>query len=301
MARFTIKEIETLSGIRSHTLRIWEQRYGILKPGRTDTNIRYYNDQDLKQALNISILNAGGYKISAIARMTPGEMQQAVLTAGSGSSPDEAQVQTLVSTMLELDENGFSRELATGILQRGVERAMAELIFPLLNRVGLLWQTGCIHVAHEHFITNLVKQKLYVAIDGQAWKEASHGERYLLFLREGEPHEIGLLLANYMLRVRGHKVLYLGQGLPLAELREAVAMFQPQHIVTALTNAFPEGELHTFITTLAREWPDARIACMGRQVDQQQAVFPAHVSVIQQVHEFAGWIEEREHRSRIRK
>jgi MerR family transcriptional regulator, light-induced transcriptional regulator len=209
VAIFSIKDIEAVSGIRCHTLRIWEQRYGIITPKRTDSNIRYYDDEDLKSILNISILNKNGYKISEIAKLGKEEMQDLILHLSHQQSSYTNQVNELISSMIAYDEFGFNTALSRSILQLGLEQAMLQVVFPFLNEIGIMWQVGSIHPSHEHFATNIIKQKLYVAIDGNLGRYVENRKRFLLFLPENEQHSLGLLYANYLLRTRGHDVLFL--------------------------------------------------------------------------------------------
>lgn len=292
LAKFSIKDIETVSGIKSHTLRVWEQRYGIIRPKRTDTNIRYYDDQDLKLILNISILNSNGYKISEIAAMSAEQIQQAVLKVSETDRKFDSQVKSLVSTMLTLDERGFHYILSTNILQLGLEQTFIHIVIPFLQEVGLLWQIGSIHVAHEHFITNLIKQKLYVAVDGQNATQHTTGKKFLLFLREGEPHEIGLLFANFMLRARGHQVIYLGQSLPHHELQEVFAVYNPQYVLTSLTSSLTSEELTQFANDLSGLWPQATVILTGSQLHGRTIPVKSNVTLVNDMAYFTALLDE---------
>lgn len=207
MSVYSIRDLEQLSGIKAHTLRIWEQRYNIVSPKRTDSNIRYYDDVDLKLILNISLLKDHGFKISHIAEMSEAEMKGEIIKITSKSNSSSEQVQALTLAMIELDEERFDKIISTNVLQLGFERTMMQIIYPFLVRVGVLWQTGAIHPAQEHFISNLIRQKLIVAIDGQVVKHNPNAKKFLLFLPEGELHELSLLFANYLVKSRNHKVI----------------------------------------------------------------------------------------------
>ncbi|MBX7206414.1 MAG: MerR family transcriptional regulator [Bacteroidia bacterium] len=292
MSKFSIKDIESVTGIKSHTLRVWEQRYGIIKPKRTETNIRYYDDEDLRLVLNISTLNNNGIKISGIAKMTPEQIEKAVSKVSETNKEHSHQVKLLVSSMLMLNEAGFNNILSTNILQLGLEGTMTQVIFPFMSEVGVLWQIGSIQPAHEHFITNLIKQKLYVAIDGQVLKEEPGKEKFLLFLREGEPHELGLLFANYMLRARGHQVIYLGQSLPHSELKEVFAFHSPGYVITSLTSAIHPKDLDSFVTELAFSWPEATILLFGKQIENAELKTPKNVQLMRDVSHFTSFINQ---------
>ncbi|MBI1221261.1 MAG: MerR family transcriptional regulator [Bacteroidetes bacterium] len=263
MSNFSIKDLETITGIKAHTIRIWEQRYGLIQPQRTDTNIRTYSDEDLRFILNVSILNKHGMKISEIVKMDKESIRLKVLSLSEKDSAHSAQIKALISSMFSLDEVEFNRILANLILRMGLEEAMIQIIFPFLNEIGILWMTGSIHPAHEHFISNLIRQKLFVAIDGQTGLHSPSGKKFLLFLPEGEPHEIGLLFANYMLRARGHEVIYLGQNLPFTDLQSVLNVYEPEYIFTILTSGLSESEVQDLVDTLSTTWPEAVIFVSG--------------------------------------
>ncbi|MEM6347663.1 MAG: MerR family transcriptional regulator, partial [Bacteroidota bacterium] len=210
MGTYSIKDLEQLSGIKAHTLRVWEQRYGIIQPSRTPTKIRYYDDADLRLVLNISFLNRNGHKISKIAKMTGDEIQNTVMRISDSNLEFPNQVNALVIAMVNLDEERFEKIISTNTLQFGFENTMLHIIYPFLERIGILWQTGSINPAHEHFMSNLIRQKLIVAIDGQIRSQNPNASKYLLFLPEGEQHELSLLFSAYIIKSRHNKVIYLG-------------------------------------------------------------------------------------------
>lgn len=290
MGKFSIKDIEAITGIKGHTLRIWEQRYGIIKPKRTDTNIRYYEDDDLKILLNISLLNSNGYKISEIARLNADEITNLILNINSTETQYSASIKSMVICMLNFDEAGFHRLLTTCTLQHGFENCMMHVIFPFLHQVGILWQVGSIHPSHEHFVTNLIKQKLYVAIDGQIGKENINSKTFLLFLAENEQHSIGLLFANYLLRSRGHKVLYLGQQVPLSDLSNAFTGYKPDYIFSVLTSAQETNFKQQLIIFLSSNWPNSQIILTGTQVNNCELEPAPNVLILKKVYEFVDFV-----------
>lgn len=293
VSKFSIKDIETITGIKAHTLRVWEQRYNFLTPKRTDTKIRYYDDDDLRFILNISILNNHGIKISEIAKMSYQKIQEMVLLVSEKDSQYENQVKALISSMFSLDENAFNKILTSCILKLGLESTMTEIVFPFLHQIGIMWLTGSVHPAHEHFITNLIRQKLYVAIDAQTGKINGEGKRFLLFLPEGEPHEIGLLFANYMLRSRGHQVIYLGQNLPHEDLKNVFDFYEPEYVFTTVTSAFAEEDIQAFLDHLQESWPKANIWVTGSQVVcREDLKIPSNLSVIKNVPDMASMINK---------
>lgn len=265
LGTFSIKDIEAITGIKCHTLRIWEQRYGIIVPKRSETNIRYYDDRDLKTLLNISVLNENGYKISEIAKMQPEDMAEKVLHLSQQSTAFKIHIRSFISAMMSFDETGFHKLLNTYILQYGLEASFLNIVFPFLQEVGVLWQVGTILPSHEHFVSNIIKQKLYVAIDGQVGKMNANRRKFLLFLPESEKHSLGLLFANYLIRARGHEVLYLGQEVPLADLRDAFSKENPDYILTMMTAAQPDIDKQAFVEFLTSNWPESHIILTGAQ------------------------------------
>ncbi len=275
MARFSIRDIEKFTGVKAHTLRIWEQRYNILTPKRTDTNIRYYDDADLKQLLGISILLNNGYRISKAACMCRADVDGKVreITEQSVSVPN--QIMGLVSAMLELDEQTFNRLLNTQILQFGFEQTIIKVLFPFLRHLGMLWMTGTVHPAHEHFVSNLIKQKLYVAIEGQVPKYGQDSLKFLLYLPEGESHEIGLLFANYVLRCRGHQTIYLGQNTPEEDIVQVFELYNPDVVFLTVTACSTIDEMPSFIEHTAALWKNKQIYIAGKMCDGLKEHLPA--------------------------
>jgi DNA-binding transcriptional MerR regulator len=283
MSNYSIKDLEQLSGIKAHTLRIWEQRYDILKPERTDTNIRTYDDKDLKLVLNIALLKDHGYKISEISKMEVDEMSKEVMLISDKQLNYPDQIHALTISMLDLDEERFEKIVSTNTLQFGFENMMINIIYPFLSRIGTLWITSSIGPAQEHFISNLIRQKLIVAIDGQLPSLKAGSKKYLLYLPEGEMHEIGLLFGNYIIRSRQNKVVYLGQSLPFNELIFAHKMHKPDYIFTVITAVPGQDEIQRYVYRLAKEFPTTKILLAGFQVVGQDIDCPDNVEVMTQI------------------
>lgn len=292
MAQYSIRELEHLSGIKAHTIRIWEQRYNILQPKRTPTNIRYYDDADLRTILNISLLNAQGYKISRIAKMSPAEVAQEVMQLCGTAQPLPLQSNALLMAMISLDEEQLNKTLFTAVLQLGFEKTMLELVYPFLDKIGILWQTGNINPVHEHFVSNVVRQKLLVAIDGQVVRVQPGAKRYLLFLPEGELHELSLLFMFYLLRARQQQVLYLGQSLPFSDLQIACNTFRPDVICVAMTIIPAPDDVQTFLNDLSASFPDTRIYAYGYQAQHDFLVFPENVRKLTRITDFIRMLDE---------
>jgi DNA-binding transcriptional MerR regulator len=291
MSLYSIKDLEHLSGIKAHTLRIWEQRYNIVVPKRTDTNIRYYDDSDLKLILNISLLKDHNYKISQIAEMNDDEMKREVMKITEKSTKSEEQIQALTLAMIDLDEDRFEKLISTSILQTGFERTMLNVIYPFLVRIGYLWQTGSINPAQEHFISNLIRQKLIVAIDGQIIHPDKHNSTYMLYLPEGELHELSLLFANYILKSRNHRVLYLGQSLPFPDLQEVYKIHKPKYLMTVITSAPLEEGVQNYLYKISKSFPNSDILVSGYQVVGQDWKIPDNVVVINKIEDLIDFVD----------
>lgn len=283
MSSYSIKDLEQLSGIKAHTLRIWEQRYSIITPKRTDTNIRTYDDQDLKLVLNISLLKDHGYKISEISKMSIEDMYREVVKISDRQQNYPDQIHALTLSMIDLDEERFEKIVSTNILQFGFENTMIHIIFPFLNRIGTLWVTGSVGPAQEHFISNLIRQKLIVAIDSQANNQRPDGKKYMLFLPEGELHEINLLFSNYVIRARYNKVIYLGQSLPFNELAFAYNLHKPDYLFTSITSVPANHEVQPYVDQLVSAFPESHLLLTGYQVIGQDITIPDNATIINQI------------------
>ena len=283
MSNYSIRDLEQLSGIKAHTLRIWEQRYNIIAPKRTDTNIRLYDDQDLKLVLNISLLKEHGYKISEISKLSLDEMNGEVLAIADRKLNYPDQIHALTLSMIDLDEDRFEKIVGTNFLQFGFENTMINIIYPFLSRIGTLWTTGSIGSAQEHFITHLIRQKIIVAIDGQVVKNRLDSKRFMLYLPEGELHEINLLFASYLIRARNHRVIYLGQTLPFQELVFAYEVHKPDYIFTAITSSPPNDEIQSYVTRLCKQFPNCHLLLTGYQVIGQDIQTEANGTIINKI------------------
>jgi DNA-binding transcriptional MerR regulator len=249
--KYLIRDFEALSGIKAHTIRIWELRYGILKPKRSDTNIRRYNDDELKYLLNISLLNKNGFKISKLASMEKSEIDEKVKALTNSNFAYPVQINALIMAMVQLDEHSFERVLNVNIAQLGFEVSIEQIIFPFLEQIGVMWQTGSINPAQEHFITNLIRQKIIVHIDKLKQAPAGYVAKSLLFLPEDEFHEITLLYLDYHLKKHRHHVLYLGQNVPLKDVYAATEVFNPQNVFSIFTQRPTEKQMEKYTTDLA--------------------------------------------------
>lgn len=241
MNTYSMSQVETLTGIKSHTLRIWERRYDFLKPMRTETNIRFYSDQELRKLLNISILTNRGYRISKIDKMTDEELNVLIIELNSNPSGEfEEEINLLVLSMLEMNEEDFDIVFKRHVMRKGLLSTVINLIYPFLDHVGVLWTTYRTIPAQEHFISNLVRQKIITAIDSIP-DPKSDARKLILFLPEREHHEIGLLLAQYIAKDLGWKVYYLGQNVPLANIRDVHDIVVADLMMTMFVTPIREG------------------------------------------------------------
>jgi DNA-binding transcriptional MerR regulator len=290
VSTYSIKDLEQLSGIKAHTLRIWEQRYNLLQPKRTDTNIRFYDDDDLKLILNVALLNDNGVKISKIASMTSNELREEVMKLTERSLTHDDQIHALTICMIGMDEERFDKILSTNILKLGFEQTMLNVIYPFMSKIGVLWQTGAINPAQEHFISNLVRQKLIVAIDGQIPQRG--GKKFLLFLPEGELHEISILFASYLIKSKGHKVIYLGQSTPNDDLLAVYKLHQPEYLLTVITTSPSSEYVQEYIHALSERFGQAQILVTGYQVLGQDLTFPTNVVQMSYIRDIKDLLEE---------
>jgi MerR family transcriptional regulator, light-induced transcriptional regulator len=277
---YSIKDIEYITGIKAHTIRIWEQRYHLLIPKRSETNIRYYDDADLRFLLNVSLLNNNGIKISHIADMSKEEISQKCNELAHASHEVNG-LDTLTDTMMAFDEKGFKTVLSQHVMEHGMEDTMSKLIFPFLERCGILWITGKVQPAHEHFVSNLIRQKLHVAIENHEHIISENQKKFLLFIPSGETHDIGLLFASYMLRSRGQKVIYLGSSLPYEDLRSIMKTHRPDFLFSTITAISSKINIQHFVDTLSKEWQDTTILLSGNQIlNKRDLEVPANVQLV---------------------
>ncbi|MCK5820349.1 MAG: MerR family transcriptional regulator [Bacteroidales bacterium] len=257
--KYSIKNLERLTGIKAHTIRMWEKRYGIIKPERTETNIRFYNDADLQKLLNISILNKNGHKISHISAMASEEIVLAVSGLSASNEIVDADINSMIVAALDLQEEQFEVVLNSCLIKLGFERTFCDVIFPLLEKLGIMWQIGRISACQERFITNLIRQKLLVAIDGITGAGVDLKGTFLMLMPIGHDKDIGLLFANYLARKNGYKVVYLGSSVPIEHLRslDVPERFSQLFISLSLPVSLPE--ISSYLKQLREVFPKQAI------------------------------------------
>lgn len=276
MNEFTIKDLENLSGIKAHTIRIWEQRYSFLKPKRTGTNIRYYCNDELKTILNIALLNKYGFKISHIDRMRPDEIKEKILSLGDATAVQERVVNELVLEMAELNMDKFEKIITGYISSKGAERTVIQIIFPFLEKIGILWQTGHINPAQEHLVSNIIRQKLIAAIETTT-PRTRLDKTFLLFLPEGEHHELGLLFVHYLLKNRGAAVIYLGANVPLKDAAYVIKLKTPDIVFVHLTSTASGFQFDKFLQNIDRQFESIPTILSGHLTQHYHKKLPGSV------------------------
>lgn len=276
---FSIKELESLSGIKAHTIRIWEQRYNFLKPSRTLTNIRTYSNEDLKTILTVALLNKHGFKISRIDAMAPDEWRQQVLHLTSSEAQDEQLVNDLIAAMIDLDFVLFEKLLTRYITAHCISIAISGIVFQFLEKVGILWQTSRINPAQEHVASCVIRQKLIAAIDALPLAARS-GPLYLLLLPEGEFHELGLLFVYYLLKKRGVPVMYLGANMPAKDIVYVVEQKRPAAIYLHLSSYPVKQNFHKLLHQLSERTHQLPMLLSGSLANEYRKPLPANVQTL---------------------
>ncbi|WAC02008.1 MerR family transcriptional regulator [Lacinutrix neustonica] len=242
--KFSIRDLENLSGIKAHTIRIWEKRYNLFEPNRTDTNIRYYSLSSLQKLLNISFLNKNGYKVSKIASLESQEIPTLVKEIALNKDSSNHAINLFKVAMLNFDKGLFLSTFNNLVQSKSISEIFYTVFVPLLEDIGILWQTDTITPAHEHFIFELIKQKILVHTDNisNASQDKHTGDIYVLFLPDNEIHELGLLFINYELTLRGLHSIYLGQSVPIDSLKYITDYYNKIIYISSFTIK-PEKEI----------------------------------------------------------
>jgi DNA-binding transcriptional MerR regulator len=276
MGKYSIKDLEQLSGIKAHTIRIWEKRHNIIAPQRTATNIRFYSDDDLKKIINVSLLNNHGVKISKLADMSTEEIGHRILELSDAKTETIVFIDQLVVAMVDMEEERFNGIIDSISAKIGFERAITEVVYPFMEKIGVLWQTGTITPAHEHFISNLVRQKIIASI-AQLPIPSNKSRTAILFLPEGELHEIGLLFFHYIVRSNGIKTFYLGQSVPHEDLKAVYRIHRPQLLITSMISSPPPKDFEAYIQTLSSDFHEATIIASGLMLRNTAFTVPKNV------------------------
>ena len=282
-----------MSGIKAHTLRIWELRYKILKPERTETNIRFYNNSDLRRILNISILNKNGHKISNIAGLNDKELVEEVEKYLNDYLKESSKIESLYISLIDMNGEKFENIINNSIHSLGFENAVEKIIFPFLKHLGNMWQVGAISPAQEHYISNLIRQKLISGLDKLTPETNAAAKTYLFFLPDSELHEMGLLYAEYLAKARGHKCVYLGQSVPLEDLINISKSIRPNFLVSIFTSRMPDTELDIYLKGCDEGLPEPAFLVSGRLLfdDEDKVNIPSErFHVFKDFHGFKSWL-----------
>jgi DNA-binding transcriptional MerR regulator len=286
-AKYSIKDLERLSGVKAHTIRIWEQRYNLLTPDRTDTNIRLYSDHDVKLLLNISLLIRHGGKISHLSKLSLVEISQKIIELSRSTTDKtsyfEVQIDQLVLSMIEFDDARFEQTISDSVLKHGFEITMLNAIIPFLQKVGMMWLSGESSILQEHFISSLVRKNLIIAINSLPAVRDPQADSFMLFLPEGELHETGLLFSNYILKARGKKVTYMGQTLPREDVQSFCREHKPNYILTFFTAAHSVASINQYLKDLNELSGNTRVLVAGMQIHDPAIEIPTDVTFISNV------------------
>lgn len=292
MIRYSIKDLEKLTGIKAHTIRIWEKRYQFISPERTSTNIRYYSDSDLKKLLNVSILNREGIKISTIVNMTNEEINERIMSVSDASYDYDNQIEQLVIAMIDLDEQRFDRILSSSVIKLGFDDTVIKVLYPFFDKIGILWQIGAVYPAQEHFVSSLVRQKLIIAIDGQSGSYKPNAKSFLMFLPSNEWHELGLLFYSYLIKKTGYKVIYLGQSVPFEDLIEVNRKHQVDYFFTSITTPVTQRKYTEYLQQMSLAFPEKIIFVSGYQTNEYSISLPQNVVKVTGPEEFLKALQD---------
>lgn len=284
MSVYSIKDLEHLSGVKAHTIRIWEKRYSLLDPDRTDTNIRYYSDNDVRKILNVAMLIKNGYKISHIASFDSAKLQSEVVRINRNSGDPNKYIDQLLFLTVNLDSFGFEQLLDKLIEENDLRKVVEQIVFPFFERIGILWQAGSIFTAHEHFVSNLVRHRLIR--EAGKFEYSTAAPALLFFLREDEWHELGLLYLNYLAAQAGFRCIYLGQSLPFEDLANLLSAGKYDFVCTSFINAIGKAELELYLSNLSLIFNSGKILISGRQVSANKPKLPSNVAFVKSSGDF---------------
>ena len=284
MNGFNIRDLENLSGIKAHTIRIWEKRYHFLKPGRSNTNIRHYGSDELKTLLNVALLNKNGYRISSIAEMSPETITATILSLPSSDAQNERMINDLLNTMVDLNARAFEEVIDAYIAKKGIEHTISGLLFPFLQKIGILWLTDHIRIAQEHMVSNIIRQKIIRGIE-DANVQPANSAPVVLFLPAGEHHEIGLLYVYYLLKMRGLNIIYLGADVPISELEYVCKIKQPRCLYTHLISLPSRFNFEKYLTSLTDIIGETTLMISGSITHTYRKKIPNRISFLKSLDE----------------
>jgi DNA-binding transcriptional MerR regulator len=268
---FSIKDLENLSGIKAHTIRIWEKRYAVLEPMRTETNIRLYDLASLQKLLNITLLHNHGYKISKISKFPPEKIPELVNEIVSSKSAKNHAISSFKLAMMNFDQTLFFNTYNKLLSEKSFREVFYEVFIPLMSELGLLWQTDTITPAHEHFISYLIKQKLLINTEKVQVVQPTRTDKvFVLYLPMNEVHELGVMYLNYEILAAGYKTIYLGESVPTESLKDVKKYFDNIVFVSYMTVQPDKDQINPYIEDIKAQLLDDQTEfwCLGRMVEQ---------------------------------
>ncbi len=289
---FSIKDLENLSGIKAHTIRIWEKRYNILDPIRTETNIRTYDLASLQKLLNVVLLNSYGYKISRIAELTSDKIALVVREIISDKNSNNHVLNAFKMAMINFDQALFFNTYNNLLSEKTFREVFYEVIIPLMSEIGLLWQSGTISPAQEHFISYLIKQKLLINTEKVQILEPTRSDKvFVLYLPENEIHELGLMYLNYEILLNGYKTIYLGESVPIDSLKDMKKYFDNIVYISYMTVKPEKDDIDDYLKEINSEILDAnsQIWFLGRMTEFIDTTkLPQSISVFNSITDLAS-------------
>lgn len=286
MSSYSIKDLERISSMKAHTIRMWEQRYGLFEPERTETNIRSYNDDHVKKLLNVCTLLDRGMKISRIGKLSKAEITTEIDKIIQESFQGDVHVDAIVNQALiaitTYNVSLFDELFANAVKRLGLMKTYIKILYPLLVKTGLMWVKDDLLPSQEHFLSNLIRQKLFAAIDALPLP-VSPDQKWILFLNEEEDHEIGLLFAHYMVRQLGKDVIYLGARVPYNDLAAVIKQCQPTHIYSFFVRNQAENQVETLLKSLATNFPKTRTCISGADKKTKTIAEKSGITIIETI------------------
>jgi DNA-binding transcriptional MerR regulator len=290
MAHYSIKDLEKMSGIQAHTIRIWEKRYKMIIPKRTDTNIRTYSDDNLKMLLNIALLNRNGLKISKIAKLTPEEMEQWIMKLSSDPTHYDSQIEAMVAATIEINEPKLVAIFDDLESKLGLEDTITKVVYPFMRKTGALWLTSKVNSAQEHFVSNIMRRKIFAAID--KLETQPNGLKFLIFLPDGEYHEIGMLFFMYLLKKKGYNPIYLGPSVPMYDLIDIQQKLNADYLVTAFITRLQDFSFSEYTLKLSKTFKKTKILLTGEIASRLELKRIPNINIIKSAEDFKVYLSK---------
>ena len=290
LIQYSIRDLENFTQIKAHTIRIWEQRYGLLSPKRSSTNIRYYTENDLKKILNINLLYNQGYKISKIALLSEVEIIEHT-TSFLHDFPENnrSEIDQLTLMILAFNKSGIINFIEKALDRQEMDDFYQNIIIPLLDKIGDLWQVGSMDIAHEHFFSGIFRQTILSRID-KLTVNKNCSKKAILFLHEQEEHEFGLLMYYYLFKRKGYECYYFGQKVPLEDINSAYERINPEYVITTFTSKLDKKQLGRITSELFKMSSKSQIIVSGAQINTFKYLLPKEFHTLNSLAEFKEFI-----------